>query len=517
MPSESVQALCDEALAGLSPDRAVAMSGRIDAMLSQPDLTPGDRGCLLSARAIAAQHFEPLPNVRLGLNEAISLLESSGETAHQVHALTSLAAVDLMLGEYRSCMEHAVRALSAIGLDEFGATSPRVTGNLSLVFNEFSAFELSYHLAKASFDSVVNHDPNGLLLMAGFTFARTITEAVWHDDENTTAVRRLGEATAVGERLIAEADRAEGSSKLIHLLSGQLILAEVALLRSDLDEAQIQIDLALAAPEGSQPLLQGYVYLVAAIIDRRRGRIHEALAHLDAAEGPMATEVHHLDRMLAERSACHAALGEYELAYQHASSRADAASRRYGRSMGAAIEQIRARARAEQLGIALTERNRSDALTGVSSRGWFDTSLDARSASDDDLAVILIDIDRFKSINDRYSHQAGDAVLRRIGAILQDLCGDEDHVARYGGEEFVVLPASGDVDAAVDLAERVRSSIESERWSGIADGLTVTASAGVAAGAAHEAEATLHAADVALYRAKADGRNRVVVRGQPIA
>lgn len=493
------------------------MAARIDAILSQSGVEPGDRGCLLSARAIAAQHFEPLSKVRDGLYEAIALLESSGETDHHVHALTSLAAVELMLGEYRECMEHAVRALTAIGLDEFGSASTRVTGNLSLVFNEFSAFELSYLLAKASFDSVVNDESNGLLLMTAFTLARTITEAVWHDDENPTAVRRLDEATAAAERLIAEATRMDGSARSIHLLSGELILAEVALLRGDLGEAQVQIDRALSAPEGAQPLLQGYVHLVAAMVDRRRGRFREALVHLDAAQAPMATEVHHLDRILAERSACHAALGEFELAYREASDRADTASRRYGRSMGAVIEQIRARARAEQLGIALTERNRSDPLTGVSSRGWFDTSLDARSTGDDDIAVILIDIDRFKSINDRYSHQTGDAVLRRIGAILQELCDDDDHVARYGGEEFVVLPASSDARASVALAERIRASVESEPWSRIAEGLAVTASAGVASGRAGDATDTLHAADLALYRAKAEGRNAVVAQDPLVA
>lgn len=509
MPSQSAQALCDEALGGPSPERARRMAERIDVVLAHPDTPPGDRGSLLSARAVVGQHFEPLSDVRHQLREAILLLENADEPEHYLHALTSLAAVDLMLGEYRECMEHAVTALTSIGLEEFGSWPTRATGNLSLVFNEFGAFDLSYHLAKAAYDSIAD-DANGLWLMSGFTLGRTITEAVWHDDGNVDAVRRLDEASAVAERLITEADRFDGSTACISVLSGQLILAEVALLRGDLDEARSHIERALLAPEGSQPMLEGYVRLVAAMIDRRCGRFREALVHLEAAEEPMATEVHHLDRIRSERATCLAALGEFELAYREANFRAEAAGQRYGLSMGAVIEQIRARARAEQLGIALTERNRSDALTGVSSRGWFDTTLERRSAEHQEISLIILDIDRFKSINDRYSHQTGDAVLRRIGAILLELSGEEDHVARYGGEEFVVLPASGNLETAMHLAECIRASIEAEPWSRIADGLAVTASVGVAAGAACDATDTLHAADIALYRAKANGRNSVV-------
>jgi diguanylate cyclase (GGDEF)-like protein len=134
------------------------------------------------------------------------------------------------------------------------------------------------------------------------------------------------------------------------------------------------------------------------------------------------------------------------------------------------------------------------------------------------LSCIMIDIDHFKRVNDRYGHPAGDRVLVRLVDLLKEEIRSGDLVARYGGEEFVLLLPNTDAGSARHMAERVRERVEQEGLSlQGADPLPVTVSLGVAdyrpggEGPIDTSEKLLRAADAALYRAKADGRNRVMV------
>jgi diguanylate cyclase (GGDEF)-like protein len=161
-----------------------------------------------------------------------------------------------------------------------------------------------------------------------------------------------------------------------------------------------------------------------------------------------------------------------------------------------------------------------DALTGVANRRSFDKELTRCMAvtrrSGSPLSLLMVDVDRFKAVNDRYGHQTGDAYLRAIGALLAgSLRAGVDLATRYGGEEFALLMQSTDADGARLLAERLRVGVEALqlRNDGTAPG-HVTVSIGVATTArpGPDAEADLVArADHALYRAKQQGRNRVVV------
>ena len=125
------------------------------------------------------------------------------------------------------------------------------------------------------------------------------------------------------------------------------------------------------------------------------------------------------------------------------------------------------------------------------------------------LAVIMMDIDHFKSINDRFSHQAGDSVLVGIGAILAGHIRAVDTAGRWGGEEFMIVCPETDATGAAQLAELLRQLIEAQDFA-LPD--RVTASFGVAAGRpGMTAEDLLKEADEALYHAKATNRNRVVI------
>lgn len=169
---------------------------------------------------------------------------------------------------------------------------------------------------------------------------------------------------------------------------------------------------------------------------------------------------------------------------------------------------------------ALVERLRAlstiDALTGIDNRRSFDNRLEMELARtrryEVPCSLVMIDLDRFKLVNDRHGHQAGDEILRHIAAIASNEKRDGDLVARYGGEELVaILPHTEEADAR-QWAERVRARIEGAPTLIQGKAVQLTASFGVAATpplAASPAE-LIAAADRALYAAKLRGRNTVV-------
>ncbi len=157
----------------------------------------------------------------------------------------------------------------------------------------------------------------------------------------------------------------------------------------------------------------------------------------------------------------------------------------------------------------------TDSLTGLANRWQFDEelALEWRRAErvGDSLALILADLDDFKSVNDSYGHPVGDKVLRRIAEILATNIRQVDLAARYGGEEFAVIVPEADLEGAVQLAERLRTALETSEVE-LPDGkrMTVTASFGVAVkGDLLQGEDLIASADEALYEAKRAGKNRV--------
>lgn len=177
-----------------------------------------------------------------------------------------------------------------------------------------------------------------------------------------------------------------------------------------------------------------------------------------------------------------------------------------------------------RLNAQLLRRSESDALTGLANRHSFDlqfAELWKRAlVSGTALSVIVVDVDNFKQLNDRYGHLYGDEVLRRIGSLLQQaLRAKDDFAARFGGEEFVILLPATHQAAAVQVAERLCKMVELAGFPPLDAtatpynaATTATVSCGVATAyptPRDVPERLLEAADKAMYRAKADGRNRV--------
>ncbi len=133
------------------------------------------------------------------------------------------------------------------------------------------------------------------------------------------------------------------------------------------------------------------------------------------------------------------------------------------------------------------------------------------------LAVIMVDIDHFKRVNDTFGHQDGDRVLISVGQLLARQLRPYDMAARYGGEEFALILPDANGRSAGQVAERLRSLISELTFGGTLSRLKVTASFGIAAlpsSRIHSLDDLIREADEALYRAKREGRNRVVLGGE---
>lgn len=155
----------------------------------------------------------------------------------------------------------------------------------------------------------------------------------------------------------------------------------------------------------------------------------------------------------------------------------------------------------------LAQEGRTDALTGLPNRRWADET--RGSASPPSGVVAMIDVDRFKAVNDTLGHEGGDAVLQVVAQRLRAAVGPDGLLARFGGEEFVYLAPGATLVEGLAVAERMRRTVGFAAVPIGTTTLTVTVSVGVAEGNLADPE-TLAAADRALLDAKAQGRNRVV-------
>ena len=154
-----------------------------------------------------------------------------------------------------------------------------------------------------------------------------------------------------------------------------------------------------------------------------------------------------------------------------------------------------------------------DPLTGLYNRRAFELTLAERDPADGSLALILLDIDHFKRINDQFGHAAGDIALQRFANILMTIFRKKDFIARIGGEEFAVLLPDTTMNEAYEFAERVRKTAENDAFEH-SDGIVrLTISAGVCQAATDVTSFSdmTQKADISLYIAKNNGRNRVEI------
>jgi diguanylate cyclase (GGDEF)-like protein len=178
-----------------------------------------------------------------------------------------------------------------------------------------------------------------------------------------------------------------------------------------------------------------------------------------------------------------------------------------------AIAGLNLRARLENQSIR-------DRLTGLFNRHFLEIALEREiqrsTRNGASMALLMLDVDHFKSFHDRFGHEAGDLVLRELAECLRSTVRSEDVVCRYGGEEFVVLLPEITLELALEAAERLRSRVEDLRLSYRGESLQISISVGVSIfpAASRDAGDLLRLADGALYHAKRSGRNQVQLFAQ---
>ncbi len=180
---------------------------------------------------------------------------------------------------------------------------------------------------------------------------------------------------------------------------------------------------------------------------------------------------------------------------------------------GAALEASAALSRAGSHRTAEVQAS-TDALTGLPNRRYFDefcALVARRRRAEDALGVLMVDIDRFKLLNDRFGHAAGDDVLKAVGGAIISAVRDDDVPARYGGEEFVILLRNPTERVALEIGERVRESVAALDLSHLGiPSVSVSVGVAVADRPDQPIAELVEIADQALYRAKRAGRDRVV-------
>ncbi len=304
-------------------------------------------------------------------------------------------------------------------------------------------------------------------------------------------------------------------------------LAESLVHLGELDEADALVEGALASVTGQGNVARAWrIRYIRGILLLARGHAEQAAPQLTALWHELEGSQQHntLTRVHDALYRCWRRLGDPGRALVHLESFEAIERRRVVSQLQAQSALFVTRVEAERSRLeAQAERQRAaeleahalrDPLTGLGNRRLMEQRLPQLLAEAEQagspVAVAVIDLDHFKQVNDRFGHAAGDRVLVALADLLRSNTRGDDLLVRLGGEEFLVVLSGATPARAREVTERLRQQVEQHRWDGVAPGLRVTLSVGLASAPPYELGALSEAADDALYRAKQAGRNTVV-------
>ncbi len=426
-----------------------------------------------------------------------------------------LARLHLADGEEAQGIEELVTA--EVLTDEYADTSVILVGAINGIASTYMLLGLFEDSARlfARMESMLDavHDPWALRALL---YNRLLNDATW-----ALALEQIGAADdararlrAAHQRVVAHDDVIAGSSiegdiQLLVLFT-ELMTGKVSIDAGRERLASIKVD--------HQPESESFAHFGVATLLAEAGRYAEALeevqAGLDDLHPIEGERVNMALRWLSTRIAVqsepdHAGLRE---AWSYATLMTDKVWELRKRRRDAVLDRLQIRRlRSEH---ELVQRvSLEDALTGLANRRRLDRERSELATLDgaDWVAVVYLDLDDFKTVNDTLGHDLGDEVLRAIAGLLRGSVRDQDLVGRYGGDEFVIVARDCDQQAADRLGERMLSSVRAHDWRELHPSLQVTVSAGIAVTDAAYGQ-LFSAADDALYAAKQGGRDRAIVR-----
>jgi len=516
-----------------------------------------DRDGLIDAlRLLASLHSregKPEQAIVVG-QEALGWMQGDGDPAQRAEVLVDIAASYLELGLNHDALSHLSEAVSAARRAGDSRLLCQAYNRIGLANGQLGRYEEGERflndalvLAREQNNAEeVYHALNNLGVLVSTHF-----DALGERGETALAAQAIARARSFTQEALDVA-RASGNTYRITVCLSNLgryrgINGETAAAFDLLDEAY-----ALAIKHGYRAL--------ALLCDSNRaeilvhaGRHHQAIPILlvsleraqDNYSNSLVCDLHRqLYRSYKARGSMPEALAHHEkfhvLVKEQLEQRSNAQSRlllnrleldqaRFGaerarseadllrlRAEQFAIEKASLEAEARELG----RRALSDPLTGLGNRRKVDHTLPMLLSHaqhrGESLALAVLDVDHFKGVNDRFGHPVGDAVLKALADILRGALSGADLVARTGGEEFMFALANLPREQALAACERLRRTVETYAWDDIAPGLVLTVSIGLCTDVDRRtADDLVNIADLALYRAKNAGRNRVAAADEP--
>jgi len=505
-----------------------------EAIASSTD--PGHVGHLLLARSVAQQGASDIQPAADDARASVTYLVEAGDNSAAAFALACAAGMVQRTGDMAAALDLAVEAMVQLPEHELNDEHlVRAANAMALLFAQFSAFDLAINSSRRAFEGAMEQPDHSTRSITAYTLGYSAVEAI-RSGQIHEARRREFEndlSTAIGWLVSPGAGPRERAVLGSGMRAEQMLLqagdadtdadtdeaTTVSPDRSMLSGALILLEHGGATYPHTAPRLAAWHRLVTATVLRNLGRPEQAITLLDDAipELVKTGDEHRIVRSFNERSTARTMTGDLLGALED-SREVGMLSRKWQQHQGARLAvQISHRAELEQARSQLrrraedlTRQASEDTVTGLATRRWLELQLDTLTRSDSHGTVVVLDLDRFKMVNDTFGHQTGDAVLREVGRLFRSVVRTDTPVARFGGEEFVILLPDLDGKAGMDLAERVRLAINSFDWDTVATGLDVTISAGVAHGPLAGVRELIRLADTALYDAKRAGRNQVI-------
>jgi diguanylate cyclase (GGDEF)-like protein len=470
---------------------------------------------------------------------AAQIFERLGDAAGETQSLMTLAQVSMLLGRNEEAVEAALLSVRLCDLQAPRPLAVLALNSLGLAYSWSGDHGRAYAALEAAVDAARRCDPPISIYQPRLNQVWVVGLRLVDERFATGTMTRVQDMADLMNECLAM-ERAgqvmlpmpgmEAMRRTISFVSRTMVLAW----QGDVAGSSSTLAAATRSLPGSLTWLSAAVRWCAAEIDLARGDLAAAVTALIEAKD-MALAVSH------EQLACRANLVLMQVYEQQGDLRA--AMREYrelrsrerrvfaeglGTRESLVAWRLGARQSERHLQEALVESKRferwslEDALTGIANRRHFELTLEAAMqaavAPDHALAVAMIDVDKFKAVNDLFGHAVGDRVLKTVAELIGAQVRERDLLARQAGDEFVVLFREATRFEAQDICGRIQAAIAAFDWEVVAPGLRMSVSIGVSEiRAGDTVEAVLKRSDAAMYASKSQARSLPdAARGKPV-